>query len=129
MYKKCIACSICDHFYHGKCLDLSKDDINKIESVCNFYMCTICNENTLPKFVEDTKKDISLTRALKTPNQCFTCTENISKAKYTNKFFIYNGIKRCVCRKCSYLGRDIPVREKDNIEFLDCSICTKVVKY
>ena len=26
MYKKCIACSICDHFYHGKCLQLSRQD-------------------------------------------------------------------------------------------------------
>ena len=31
LYKKCIACSICDHFYHGKCLGLSKSDIEKLK--------------------------------------------------------------------------------------------------
>ena len=25
---KCIACSTCDHFYHGKCLQLNKQEAN-----------------------------------------------------------------------------------------------------
>ena len=41
LYKKCIACSTCDHFYHGKCLDLNKRDIEKIERICNF----LCAQN------------------------------------------------------------------------------------
>ena len=49
LYKKCIACSTCEHFYHGKCLDLNKEDIDKIESICNFFMCPKCNTSTLPR--------------------------------------------------------------------------------
>ena len=43
LYKKCIACSICNHFYHGKCLDLNKEEIEKIESIWNFFICLNCN--------------------------------------------------------------------------------------
>ena len=49
LYKKCIACSTCEHFYHGKCLDLNKDDIEKIEGICNFFMCPKCNTSILPQ--------------------------------------------------------------------------------
>ena len=48
MYKKCIACSTCDHFFHGKCLDLNKDDIIKIDTVCNFFICPHCSNNLFP---------------------------------------------------------------------------------
>ena len=44
MYKKCITCSICDHFYHGKCLQLNKQDIEKIEKICYFFICLKCNQ-------------------------------------------------------------------------------------
>ena len=37
LYKKCIACSICDHFYHGKCLNLSKNDIELKMYVVSLY--------------------------------------------------------------------------------------------
>ena len=56
LYKKCIACSICDHFCHGKCLDLSKQDIEKIENVCGFFTCTKCNQDIFPKIVDDQPK-------------------------------------------------------------------------
>ena len=48
-YKNCIKCSICDHLFHGKCVQLSKKDIEKIETVCDFFICTKCNENAFPK--------------------------------------------------------------------------------
>ena len=47
-FKKCIACSICNHLLHGKCLDLNKTDIEKIDQVCNFFMCKLCSSETLP---------------------------------------------------------------------------------
>ena len=56
LYKKCIACSTCEHFYHGKCLDLNKDDIEKIERICNFYMCLKCNTSILPQLDIKQKK-------------------------------------------------------------------------
>ena len=48
LYKKCVECSICNHFYHGKCLDLSKKDIEQIENVCNFFICKLCKPNIFP---------------------------------------------------------------------------------
>ena len=48
-YKNCIKCSMCDHLFRGKCLELSKKDIEKTETVCDFFMCIKCNDNTIPK--------------------------------------------------------------------------------
>ena len=56
-------------------------------------------------------------------------SNTVTKDKYRSKYFLYNDRKQCVCRECSKLGRDIPVRKKDLIEFLDCSVCSKEVKY
>ena len=41
MYKKCIPCSTCGHFFHDKCLDFNKLDITKIENICDFYVSTM----------------------------------------------------------------------------------------
>ena len=38
LFKCCIACSNCDHFYHGKCLNLSRQDIDEIENLAGFYV-------------------------------------------------------------------------------------------
>ena len=64
-----------------------------------------------------------------TSNRCFTCNNVILKDKYPNKFLMYNDKRQCVCKECSYLNKDIPVRDKSLIEFLDCSICKHQVKY
>ena len=57
MYKKCIPCSICGHFFHGKCLDFNKLDITKIENICDFYMCPPCLQISLPAYVENEIKN------------------------------------------------------------------------
>ena len=79
-----------DHFYHGRCLNLSKQDIIKIESLNDFYMCHIifCY-STLPiNYVSDQKhKSKKTSRVLK---QCFTCKANEEKDKYPNKHIIYD---------------------------------------
>ena len=56
LYKNCIACKMCDHFYHGKCLNLAKQDINKIEEINSSYMCFECTNECLPNCIE-TKND------------------------------------------------------------------------
>ena len=80
MFKKCISCSICNHFYHGKCLNLSKQDILKIESLNDFYMCYICCNSTLPlNCISDQKqKPVKSSRLIK---QCFTCKNIVEKIK------------------------------------------------
>ena len=72
MYKKCIACSVCNHFYHGKCLQLSRQDIDKIENVCDFFMCTDCNHEILPNdfYTDQHKKPVKSTQNVKS---CLTC--------------------------------------------------------
>ena len=126
MYKKCIPCSTCGHFFHGKCLDFNKLDITKIENICDFYMCPPCLQISLPAYVEN---EIKNTFPKLKSKQCFTCPNNVAKDKYRSKYFLYNDQNQCLCRECSKLGRDIPVRKKDLIEFLDCSVCSKEVKY
>ena len=129
LYKKCIACSTCEHFYHGKCLDLNKEDIAKIESICNFFMCPKCSTTILPQpdIVEPKLKKTRKVN-LNTKN-CLTCYKPISKNKYENKYLIYDDKKRCLCESCSKHGLQIAVRDTSLIEFLDCSICKKQVKY
>ena len=128
MFKKCISCSVCNHFYHGKCLNLSKQDIIKIESLNDFYMCHICCFSTLPiNYVSDQKHTSKKkSRVLK---QCFTCKANVEKDKYPNKHIIYDSNLTSLCMKCSKLGLSIPVRNTDSVEFQDCSVCEKIVKY
>ena len=47
--QKCIACSTCEHFYHGMCLDLNKADIEKYWKLCNIFMCPKCNTSIIPQ--------------------------------------------------------------------------------
>ena len=130
MFKNCIACSICDCFYHGKCLNLSKNDIQKIENVCNFFLCSTCNKDILPCPIECDNDRIKIKDASKLNlKECFTCKNVVSKERYSNKFFIYNNKIRSVCKNCSSLNKDIPVKDKNSIEFLDCPICRHQVKY
>ena len=132
IYKKCIACSVCDHFYHGKCINLNKDDITKIETICDFYICTLCNHNTLPNFCAPELDLVSVrqpSKFKKISRQCFTCSNSIEQKCYSNKHIVYNGSKNRLCINCSQLGLSIHVWDKSLIEFQDCSICKKLVKY
>ena len=62
MNKNCIACSICNTFFHGKCLNLTSFDIKKIESIDKSYMCPMCLDIILPRFAV---YDVSLKKAKK----------------------------------------------------------------
>ena len=130
LYKKCIKCSICNHFYHGKCLDLNREDIDKIEKVCNFFICRSCNIDISPDQTQTTKPIAkTIPKATLNLKTCLTCCSKIPKFAYPNKYLIYNNEKRILCQKCSKLNTNIPVRDKSSIEFQDCSLCKKIVKY
>ena len=132
LYKKCIECSICNHFFHGKCLDLSRHDIEKIENICNFFTCKLCNLDMFPNQTEPDKQRLkvkTIPKAKLNLKNCLTCFNKIPKFIYPNKYLLYKDEKRCLCEKCSIIGIEIPVRDKSSIEFQDCSICQKLVRY
>ena len=129
MYNKCIACSICDHFYHGKCLDLNKNDINKIDSVCDFFICRQCSNDIFPNIDNIKYNKSSGKEKVNIKKTCLTCSNPITKQHYPNKNVIYDGKEVCLCNACSALGINIPIRDTSLLEFLNCPICTKTVKY
>ena len=129
LYKKCIACSICDHFYHGKCLELSKKEIDQIENVCGFYICKNCSQEALPNQINDEQPKSKIVSKTKLElKNCLTCSKDIKKINYPNKHLLYNNV-RCLCENCSIHALDIPVKDTNLIEFQDCSICKKIVRY
>ena len=129
LYKNYIAHSICNNLFHGKCLDLNKNDIDKIYKVCNFFMCRLCISETLPN-LPDTENNLkSMITNKPKYKQCFTCNNTIQKYNYVNKHLLYGEKRHLLCEKCSKLSVNIPVKNKNLIEFQDCSICNKQVKY
>ena len=128
-YNKSLACSICNHFVHARCnYDLTTQDITNIDKICDFFICKKCNQSTFPQYYKKhtKKKNNNVT---KTPNQCFTCTRNIPNYKYYNKTIIYNGTYASLCVICSTQGTQIKVKDTLAVEFLDCTVCNKQVKY
>ena len=115
--------------YHGKCLDLNKKDIDKIENVCDFFICTNCNQDIFPKQIEDDQPKPNTRKAKLKIKNCLTCFKEVKNKFYPNKHLLYNNSNKCLCENCSILGLNIPVKDKDLIEFQDCSICKKIVKY
>ena len=82
MYKKCIACSVCEHFYHGKCINLNKDDITKIETICDFYMCTLCSNSSLPNSCASELETVTKSypeKNKKLTKQYFACNNSIEQ--------------------------------------------------
>ena len=133
MYNKCLPCSICDHFVHGKCYNLSNTDITKIEEVYNFFICQPCTLEIFPRNAiinDNTQVKKQNKEVRKSKEQCLTCPNMITSIqRYTNKHIIYNGKDYKLCNECSLLGTNVPVKNTAAIEFLDCSICSKEVKY
>ena len=131
LYKKCIECSICNHLYHGKCLDLNKNDIEKIENICGFFMCTKCQYEILPTQILYTDQLNSKPASKADPNikQCLTCHNIVPKSIYPNKHIVYDNKRYVLCTTCSKLGTNIPVKDTSLIEFQDCKLCRKQVRY
>ena len=123
LYKKCIECSICNHFFHGMCLNLSKQDIDKIENSTNFFICKLCMHDVFPNQTEPEKQKVkvkSISKEKLNLKNCLTCFSEIPKLTYPNKYLLYKDEQRCLCEKCSKLSIEIPVRDKNLIEFQDC---------
>ena len=130
MNKNCISCSICDHFYHGRCISLNKDEISKIERVCGYYLCPICCNQSLPFISEPVNNVIVRVTNGTLPKQCLTCNKNIvNKYNYYNKNIVYNNKSENLCKTCSTLELNLPVRDTGLIEFKNCTICKRNVKY
>ena len=102
-YKNCILCSICNHVFHGKCLNLSKHDIEKIENVNKFFMCINCNDEILPQQTVELNKNKSKSKSKPNHKQCLTCDNIVTKKIYPNKHLIYNEQKHTLCEQCSKL--------------------------
>lgn len=130
MYKSCIACSICSHFYHGKCIELTITEINQIQTKNDdFYICYRCTEDIFPgnPYDDDNNK---ISKPTTTPKKCLVCNTNISKnIQYPNKHILYNGFNSSLCFPCSKRGKETPVKDPKLLEFLDCPICLKQVHY
>ena len=120
---------MCDHLYHGKCVKLSKNDIEKIENVYDFFICMKCNEDIFPRQLDSKNQKIKLSNTKLNQQQCFTCNNIVPKSIYLNKHIMYNNKRYILCQTCSKLGLNIPVRDKTMIEFQDCALCCKQVKY
>ena len=87
-----------------------------------------CNKETLPmQFDNEQKKEKPGNKP--NPKQCMTCCNIVPKSIYPNKYLIYNNKQYSLCVKCSKFETNIPVKDKTLIEFQDCRICCKQVKY
>lgn len=100
MYRKCLECSICNHFIHGKCINLNYSEITKIEKVCNFYICPRCTDNIFPKYIDHNINKFS-PKQKKPIKKCLTCDNNITKQRYNNKNILYEGKQYSLCNKCT----------------------------
>ena len=129
MNKKCISCSICDNFYHGKCVNLNKAEINKIETICKFYLCPNCNKQNFPMISEPVDENVEKVSNINVSKQCLTCTNSIPKMYYYNKNIVYNSKPEHLCETCGPLELNTPVRDINLIEFMNCTICKRYVKY
>ena len=130
MNKNCIGCSECKHMYHAKCLNFTLTDVNIIEKVCSSYTCMKCLKKALPMCnEEDTIKKDKISKSKHKAKSCMLCTSSISRKKYYCKHIIYNGKQSQLCINCSKKGLNNKVRDTELLEFKDCSICKKIVKF
>lgn len=130
-YNNCLKCDYCNHMVHARCNNLSNKDVLLMESLNN-YMCQHCHEETFPfhnhSITISTKKVFKQNQA--SLKQCFLCPNIVlPRRKYTNKAIIYNTNQVELCHSCSIKCPDLPVKEKNNLEFINCPICDNIVKY
>ena len=57
------------------------------------------------------------------------CTSSISRKNYYCKHIVYDGQKKLLCTNCSKKGLENKVKNTELLEFKDCSVCTKIVKF
>ena len=138
-FNKCTRCYLCNHLIHAQCNNLAPKDLKHIE-MYDSLICKLCTKSIFPfgtDYEEDTLVNIdvkhSKLKEIHNQNpytQCFTCTNIIERRqKYTKKNIIYDGKKETLCKTCSIIGLDLPVRDINKLEFLNCSVCSHLVKY
>ena len=135
-FKKCSKCCICNHLIHAQCNDLTQKDLKLIET----YDSLICKSCTKSIFPFGTDNDIDSNIKVNhikskdptgkySPLQCFTCTNIIEqRKKYIDKHIIYDGKKTTLCKPCSVTGLNLPIRDKNKLEFLNCSVCFSTIQ-
>ena len=86
MYNNVIHCKLCNHLVHGKCTNLSLNEVIQIEKQPTEWFCSVCLENILPiNAINLNEDEISEDEKNKNKSefvkQCFTCTTNILNKK------------------------------------------------
>ena len=131
LYNKCVKCDYCNHMIHSTCSYLNKSDVRKIEKDGNF-MCFNCTQSIFPfanEHIDHTKTDPSKNQSKKMKEQCFLCTNIVDKKlRHSKHLIVYNGAIERLCLKCS-LKRSLPLKNHSLVEYLECTVCQKSVKY
>ena len=131
---KCLPCSECEHFVHGSCNEISPKDILNLEKM-QYFTCKTCINHIFPFSNEEiilqeaVEKTKLIDKNSKENNQCFVCPNIIENKTYKGKHIIYNSMYHQLCLACSNKKLNIPVRNIDLIEFVECSMCCATVKY
>ena len=134
MNKNCILCKLCNHFVHGSCLNLKISDIRTLDQQGSDWYCLPCIQNILPFYatsISDDENAIDVSTRANSVKQCHTCQTNLphKKVLYNNRKALYNGIIIEFCISCSVDSYKGLQEYNTLLEFIDCSICTKIVKY
>ena len=77
---------------------------------------------------DKTNKDKS-SKPKQNAKTCMLCTTNISRKNYYCKHIIYDGQQKLLCTNCSKKGLKNKVKDTKLLEFKDCSVCKKMVKF
>ena len=68
----------------------------KIETVCDFFMSVKCNDNTIPKQVDNDNQKIKLINVKSCQKQCLTCNNIVPKQIYLKKHILFNENMHCL---------------------------------
>ena len=141
LYNTSILCDNCDHYIHRKCTNITHEEIKNIERNSVPWNCSQCNKEIFPFFqlnstnltkVLNSKVSFAApkqkSKAVPVPkNLCFSCNKPVHRGYYNKKHIIYNHKKLKFCKSCSQ--DQSPLKDKDKIEYLDCTICNKEVQH
>ena len=121
--KNNICCTNCNHFIHSKCANLTPKDIKLIESQEISWTCKACCTNIFPFYnYIPSATNITDRRSSRVVKSCIICTQPL-KPNCTPKL-ISEDNPIYLCHSC-----DIEQVQIDDMEYLDCSLCNKLVLY
>ena len=125
-----IYCSNCNHFVHGKCNNLTKQDIATIDrTIQQNWSCESCTLSIFPTIIITNTisgstlplEDSHLTN-FKQCRNCYFCNCQICTDLTTDKIFMESNSPLYTCDHCF-------MHNIDSIEFISCNLCTKNVYY